>query len=158
MPASPPTRPNRPFPRFALAGAGVVMAGSLAIAIGVGGDVRTESPFAPADLVAERSLRFEDRSNGAVAVYDAAKGNPVATIEPGQGHFVRATLRGLVRERRQQEAGGGLAAQDMPFRVAAWSDGRVTLDDPATGRRVELIAFGPDNVAPFARLLDGGAR
>ncbi len=41
----------------------------------------------------------------------------------------------------------------MPFRLSAWSDGRLTLEDPATGRAVDLEAFGPTNEATFVRLL-----
>ncbi len=32
----------------------------------------------------------------------------------------------------------------QPFHLSAWRDGRLTLDDPATGRHVELEAFGAD--------------
>ena len=40
-----------------------------------------------------------------------------------------------------------------PFRLTAWSDGRLTLDDASDGRHLELEAFGSLNVAVFARLL-----
>jgi hypothetical protein len=35
----------------------------------------------------------------------------------------------------------------------AHPDGRLTLEDPATGRRMDLSAFGPSNAAVFARVL-----
>ena len=42
---------------------------------------------------------------------------------------------------------------DPPFRLARWSDGRLTLEDPTTGRRIELGAFGPTNAEVFAELM-----
>jgi hypothetical protein len=44
-----------------------------------------------------------------------------------------------------------VAERDLRF--ADRADGRLTLDDPSTGRHVELVAFGPDNEAVFAWLL-----
>ncbi len=41
----------------------------------------------------------------------------------------------------------------MPFRLIAWSDGRLTLDDLATKRHIELEAFGPTNERVFAEFL-----
>lgn len=92
--------------------------------------------------------RFEDRDDGAVVVREAGSGRVLSVAEPGSGGFLRGTLRALVRERRQH----GLGAE-QPFRLLAHPDGRLTLEDPATGRRMDLSAFGPSNVAVFARLL-----
>ena len=41
----------------------------------------------------------------------------------------------------------------QPFLLASHSDGRLTLIDPATKRRVDLESFGPTNEAVFTRLL-----
>jgi putative photosynthetic complex assembly protein len=45
---------------------------------------------------------------------------------------------------------------DLPFRLTHWSDGRLTLEDAATGRRIELESFGPTNMQAFASLLAAG--
>jgi hypothetical protein len=45
----------------------------------------------------------------------------------------------------------------MPFRIALETDGRLLLSDPATGRTVDLRAFGPTNLEVFARLLPDSA-
>jgi putative photosynthetic complex assembly protein len=95
---------------------------------------------------------FDDRDDGAVVVREAGSGRVLTVAEPGSGGFLRGTLRALVRERRQH----GLGAE-QPFRVLAHPDGRLTLEDPATGRRMDLSAFGPSNVAVFARLLPTGS-
>ena len=72
---------------------------------------------------------------------------------PGSNGFLRATLRGLARERKRHEGG-----PEIPFRLTAWSNGRLTLADPATGRTVDLAAFGPTNAEVFGRLLTLDAR
>ena len=41
------------------------------------------------------------------------------------------------------------------FGLIGRADGRLTLEDPATGRRVDLESFGPTNAAVFAQILDG---
>lgn len=102
--------------------------------------------------IATRDLRFEDRPDGAVAIVDARNGAVVALLPPGEGGFVRGALRGLARERRMHEAGGA----DVPFRVSVWEDGRLTLEDTATGRLVDLGAFGQTQVQTFARLVTTG--
>ena len=102
--------------------------------------------------VQQRDLVFEDRADGAVVVRDAAGLRPVAVFT-GENGFLRGTLRGLARTRKAEQVG-----PEAPFRLSTWSDGRLTLDDPATGRHVELLAFGPDNAAVFARLLPEAVR
>ncbi len=96
----------------------------------------------------ERSLRFEDRADGAIVAREAATGAEVMVFDPGTNGFVRGTLRALARGRRQADLG-----RDIPFRLAAWRDGRVMLTDTATGREVELNAFGDTNKDVFLRLL-----
>lgn len=98
-------------------------------------------------VAAARSLVFADRDDGAVVV-SASDGTPVAVLPPGTNGFVRGALRGLARERRREDA-----AMAAPFNVTEYVDGRVTLQDPATGRWVDLRAFGATNAEAFARLL-----
>ena len=107
--------------------------------------VPVRAPDAPVAM--ERALRFEDRSDGSIAVIDAHENRVVDSIN-GQAGFVRGTLRGLARERKRQGIGA-----DQPFRLLGRTDGRLTLQDPATGRLVDLESFGPVNAIAFARLL-----
>jgi putative photosynthetic complex assembly protein len=135
------------FPRAPLIGAGaLVLATVLAVAAlrltGTGPVTLDRAPVA-----VERQLHFEDR-NGGVDVLDARSGQRITSLAQGGDGFVRATLRTFVRERRRQNIGA-----EVPFVLASHVDGRLTLDDPATGRSVNLEAFGPDNAAAFARLL-----
>jgi len=95
-----------------------------------------------------QQLRFEDRDDGGIAVRDARSGALLATVAPGTNGFLRSTMRGLVRERKRQGLG-----PELPFELIARVDGRLTLIDPGTHRRIDLESFGPTNSAVFARLL-----
>lgn len=103
---------------------------------------------ADAAPVAQRALRFADGTDGSLQVIDDRNGQVIDTVAPGTGGFIRSTMRGLVRERKRQ----GLGAE-MPFELIGRADGRLTLIDPATQRRIDLESFGPVNAAVFARLL-----
>jgi putative photosynthetic complex assembly protein len=97
---------------------------------------------------AVRALVLSDRPDGGVGVYDARAHEQLAPLPAGGGGFVRGAIRGLARQRRLDRVG-----PDVPFYLARWPDGRLTLDDSATGSHLDLRAFGPDNAAAFARLL-----
>ncbi len=147
--------PYRPFPRGPLIAAGVLLT-TVILTAALGHRIGSSAPPAAASLAA-RDLRFEDRADGAVAILDARDGRQVDVAAAGTNGFLRATMRGLARERVLRGVEGRSGA---PFRLTAWSDGRVTLDDPSTGRHVELEAFGHTNEEAFARLLTapGGAK
>ena len=103
--------------------------------------------------ISARYLSFSDRSDGAVVIYDAGPQGlgPNSTLietATGQNGFLRGTLRGFARTRHAEGIGAS-----APFLLTAWADGRLTLQDPSTGRRADLEAFGPTNVAVFAHLL-----
>ena len=104
--------------------------------------------MAASSAVESRALRFEDRRDGAVVVTSSPDGAVLAVLEPGTNGFIRSVLRGLARERRLQDIGS-----QPPFVLTRWRDGRLSLEDRGTGRRIELDAFGPTNVAAFVELL-----
>ena len=139
---------DRRFPRGALIGAGclvaVALAGASAASIGGIGAARVVD----SNPISIRDLRFEDRPDGSVAVISANTGKEIDIIAPGNDGFIRIVLRGLARERIRQ-------AQDrqVPFRLTRWEDGRLSVEDPTTGRRVDLGAFGAVNSAAFAKLM-----
>jgi putative photosynthetic complex assembly protein len=99
-------------------------------------------------VVATRDIAVSDGADGSVILRDANTGAPIEILESGTSGFVRATLRGLARERKR--SGSGPAA---PFRLTHWQDGHLTLDDLDTGRRIDLGAFGITNAQAFARLM-----
>lgn len=104
--------------------------------------------------VVSRSLRFTDRADGAVVIEDVGAGGIASIIQPGEETgFVRGVLRGLARERRMNGIG-----DQPPFTLTLWRDGQLTLTDSATGRSIEMTAFGTSNRATFAALLPDANR
>lgn len=102
-----------------------------------------------AQVITKRILRFSDRADGSVLIEDVAARQVVGTVAPfTESGFVRSVMRGLARDRRMR----GLGA-DAPFVLALWSNGQLSLTDSATGRALELGAFGPSNRAAFMALL-----
>jgi putative photosynthetic complex assembly protein len=140
---------DEPFPRTMLVTAGLM----IAFAIGAAGFGRAThiGTVSVAESQAWQSIRvrFEDRPDGAIVMLDEASGDERARLAAGQGGFVRGVLRSLARERAQSGIDAG-----PPFELTRWQDGRLSLQDLATGRRIEIDAFGPDNAASFRNLLD----
>lgn len=99
-------------------------------------------------LVASRKLHFVDLEEGGISVVDANDGSEITRLQTGEDGFMRSVMRGFVRQRRAQGIG-----PEIPFELALWETGLMSMIDPATARRVELSAFGIDNVGAFARLL-----
>lgn len=97
-----------------------------------------------------RTLRFFDEADGTVRVEDGASAEVLARFGPGEGGFIRATVRSLVHQRRIRNIGA-----EVPFTLTQWDNGGLTLADPVTGRSVEVSSFGPDNRAVYANLLPG---
>lgn len=140
----------------------VLIAGAMAVfALGAASFVRlTGTPAAASPValrastgvapVASRTLRFSDRADGAVVISDVTSGRTVAVIAAGEKTgFIRGVMRGLARDRRARGIGDA-----PPFVLTEWRDGELSLTDTATGRSVELTAFGTTNRAAFAALLE----
>ena len=139
---------DRRFPRTALVGAALLVGFAMMAAIeGRVADIGTlRNPTAAA--LESRDLRFEDRSDGGVAVYDVDAGRQLTVLAPGTNVFIRGALRGLARARRMEDVGPQAA-----FRLTHWADGRLTIQDPTTDRQIDLGAFGITNARSFAALL-----
>jgi putative photosynthetic complex assembly protein len=131
-----------------IAAAALLLVSLLSVAAVRVSGISIHTPDASAALT--RSLRFEDRADGAVAVIDARSGRSVLAVQ-GEAGFLRGALRALARERRKRGIG-----PDAPFDLIGRSDGRLTLSDPATGEHIDLESFGPTNAGTFARLLTAG--
>lgn len=113
--------------------------------------MREQTGVAP---VRSRDLRFTDRADGAVVIVDTGANRIASVIEAGgETGFIRGVMRGLARERRMRGIGNG-----PPFRLTLWRDGELTLVDTATGRDIQLDAFGATNRAAFAALLPEAKR
>jgi putative photosynthetic complex assembly protein len=141
-----------PVPAIPLVFAIALICSALAVAIGARlSDVGT-THLDYTRPTATRDLLFEDASNGAVLVKDANSGQQIGEIVPGNDGFVRAVMRNLARERLI--AGG---TKTMPFTLTRWDNGRLTIADPATGQKMELVGFGASNEKAFAKFLPQGS-
>ncbi|MCZ8132005.1 MAG: photosynthetic complex assembly protein PuhC [Steroidobacteraceae bacterium] len=137
------------FPKGALYAAAALILGAIGLAAGarLTGYGVTSMPAATAVEVLE--LRFLPQEDGRLVIEDARRGGTVAVLnQEGEG-FVFGVLRGLGQGRAVARA-----SPTEPYRLTRWSDGRMSIADPVTGRTMELDAFGPTNAASFARFFD----
>jgi putative photosynthetic complex assembly protein len=104
--------------------------------------------FDHANPVQSTSLRFEDRADGGIAVIAPSSGAVLGVIEPGTDGFIRTVLRSLAFDRQRHHIGSGPA-----FKLNKWSERHATLDDPSTGRSIDLVAFGKTNMQAFSNLM-----
>ena len=101
-----------------------------------------------AAIAVMHELRFEDGADGSILIYDAKHNKLIDRAAPGENNFLRGTLRGLARERKRI----GVDSKP-PFKLISRADGRLMLEDPSTGRYVDLGSFGNTNRETFVRLL-----
>jgi putative photosynthetic complex assembly protein len=141
---------TKPFPRLALIAGVVLMGGSIAAAA-AGRYAQTShvSPAQSSQPVIARDLAFFDMQNGSVEVRDSEGQQVLFVAEPGTNGFIRGVMRGMARNRHAHGLG-----QKEAFRLAQWPNGRLSLEDLATGRVIELEAFGAENRKAFAQLLE----
>lgn len=140
-------------PRGALIGAAALIVFAILAALAGRVTGLGKTVVSPGQIAEVRELRFEDAPDGAVLVRSAGDGHVVDRLAPQTNHFVRGTVRGLVRERKRERIGA-----EPPFRLSRLTDGRLILEDPATKRRVDLDAFGRSNVGAFAAIMDAAKR
>jgi putative photosynthetic complex assembly protein len=137
-----------PFPRAMLIAAALLIGVTL-LSVSLARTLQIKSGETPsAKVVQQHQLRFADRPGGGVLVTDARSGRVIREFEPGSNGFLRGVMRGLARERKRDQLG-----EETPFVLTHWSDGRLSIEDPANGHRIELEAFGRTNMQVFADLL-----
>lgn len=103
-------------------------------------------------VIRERvALTFDDLPDGTVVAVNAANGAELERIPPGEGGFIRVTMRSFAAERTSR----GMD-RTSPFDLLRLGDGDLVLTDRMTGRVMLLDAFGPSNEGVFAQLLDKG--
>lgn len=136
------------FPRAPLIGAALLVVGVVSyVAIArLTGNGAQQLPTGTA--IVSRDLRFEDLADGSIAVQALPSETTIDVVAPGTNGFIRGSLRALSRVRKLEDTD-----PKTPFRLTAWNDGRLTLEDTSTGRRVDLEAFGATNEQAYARLL-----
>lgn len=102
-------------------------------------------PDAP--IIAERTILLSGDLSGAATVR-ATDGTVIADLSPEEGGFVSGVWRVILRERTNARL-----APDGPVILRRDAGGRISIHDPSTGWRADLMGFGADNAKAFARLL-----
>lgn len=142
---------EKPFPRgILLAGAALLMfsvaAAGTARITGLGVSRPLNSP-----VIEQHLLSFTKEADGTITVRDAKSGETTAVVPAKNFGFVGVVLQGVAHERRMAQA-----PADAPLLLSWHEDGRARIEDPETGQRVMLGAFGPGNHAAFAKLFGKG--
>ncbi|MFD0858456.1 photosynthetic complex assembly protein PuhC [Roseovarius aquimarinus] len=101
-----------------------------------------------APIAAEREIRLVGTREGAVTVLDA-QGRTIAQSSDEKAGFIGVVWRVLARHRLT----AGLP-DTAPVRVIRRENGNIAVQDTTTDWSIELIGYGADNVAAFARLVD----
>lgn len=99
-------------------------------------------------IVAERSIILEGTHSDGVRVLDA-NGTQIAYSQDNKAGFIDVIWVGTQRNRKV----AGIT-DNPPLNLVRLENGRIAIIDPATDWSIELIGYGADNVAAFARLLD----
>lgn len=122
-----------------------------AIAI-VGYDQLTDQPLrgvAPhSAIIKERAITLDGDRNTGVHVLDA-EGQPIAYSGTDKAGFIDVIWVSVMRARMVQRIEG-----NPPLRLVRRENGHTAIIDPATDWKIELIGYGADNVAAFAKLID----
>lgn len=101
-----------------------------------------------APVVAERTITLTGDRSGTYVVTDA-EGRRLAASDEALGGFYGVI--GRVIDRRRQVHG---IEGNPHLTIVRRENGNVAVLDPATDFTIELIGYGADNVAAFARLVD----
>ncbi|MFO7805898.1 MAG: photosynthetic complex assembly protein PuhC [Paracoccaceae bacterium] len=101
----------------------------------------------PAEIVSSVTYVLDGTRDGTVSVV-AEDGTVVANSNSDMNGFIGVIWRVLARERMLQNA-----PENDPIQVVRRLNGQIAILDPATDTAIELVGYGPDNVAAFAKLV-----
>jgi len=96
----------------------------------------------------ERIVSFVGDRNFGIKVLDAT-GTEIANSTRDKAGFIDVVWVAMMRERKIQRTDPA-----APFRIVRLESGRIDVIDDTTGWQLELIGYGPDNIAAFAKLID----
>ena len=111
-------------------------------------DVPQQGVLIEAPIVQSTEITLTGDRNGLYEVTDAS-GTVITTSADHLNGFIGVIGRSIDHERHIR----GITA-NTPIQVVRRENGNVAVIDPATDLNVELIGYGKDNVAAFAKLLD----
>ena len=111
-------------------------------------DVPNQGVLVEAPVVQSRDIVLTGDRNGIYEV-TTTDGALLAASTDEKGGFIGVIGRVIDRERFVHDLTG-----EAPISVVRRENGNIAIVDETTDLRIELIGYGQDNVAAFARLLD----
>ena len=99
------------------------------------------------DILSEKIIRLQGTVTGAARISDE-DGAVIAEYAAGDGGFVSTIERVIRRERLRNGT-----TNDGVVHVRLREGNRLSVFDPSTDREIELEAFGRDNIAKFAAIV-----
>ncbi|EBA14099.1 photosynthetic complex assembly protein PuhC [Roseobacter sp. CCS2] len=142
-------RDKEMVPRILVQAMFALMAASLAIvAYAQWFDVPNRGVLVEAPIVQSLAVVMEGDRSG---IYEVSilDGTLIASSSDEKAGFLGVIGRVIDRERFKNNVTG-----DAPVQVVRRENGNIAIIDDTTDLRVELIGYGKDNVAAFAKLLD----
>jgi putative photosynthetic complex assembly protein len=137
-------------PRILVQGMFALMLASVAIvAIAQWTDAPNTGVLVEAPVTQERAIVLTGDRDMTYTVTDAATGEVIGHSSDPLDGFLGVIGRVLERDRLVNGVEG-----NPPVRVVRRENGNIAIIDDSTGMVVELIGYGADNVAAFAKLLD----
>ncbi|MEP6020451.1 MAG: photosynthetic complex assembly protein PuhC [Paracoccaceae bacterium] len=100
------------------------------------------------EIVSEVAITLIGNRSDGVQVLDA-DGSKLAHSNDHKAGFIDVIWLSVTRERLVQDV-----PSDAPVRLVKRANGHVAVIDDTTGWKIELIGYGQDNVAAFAKLID----
>ena len=142
-------RDREMVPRFLVQAMFGLMAATLAlVAYAQWFDVPNRGVLVEAPIVQSLDIVMTGDRNGVYRV-ETADGTFLASSSDYKGGFLGVIGRVIDRERFVHDVPG-----NAPFAVVRRENGNIAIIDDTTDLSVELIGYGKDNVAAFAKLLD----
>jgi putative photosynthetic complex assembly protein len=136
-------------PRFLVIAMFSLMAASLAlVAFARLTGMEPTATAALPEIVAERTVSFAGSRNSGIVMLDE-DGTQIASSSVNKSGFIDVVWVAVMRERKVQQTD-----PTAPIRIVRRTGGRVDVIDDTTGWQLELIGYGKDNIAAFARLID----
>lgn len=100
------------------------------------------------DIISEKAITLIGNRSDGVQVL-RADGTKIAHSTDELAGFIDVIWLSVNRERLVQDV-----PSDAPVRLVRRANGHVAVIDDTTGWKIELIGYGQDNVAAFAKLID----
>jgi putative photosynthetic complex assembly protein len=145
------------IPKPALVAAGLLIAVALAMtAAGTAGLYKTPKVAAAearaaVPVTASRHLVLQARDDGSILVRDPRSDALVRTIAPSEGGFIHYSMTGL----RYSRTSHGLDPR-VNIMIERYADGRLMVREIDTGVQIDVIGYGPTNLASYSALMTDG--